>query len=455
MTAGNASGIGDGAASVVIAHRGWAEANGATPIGRLVSWGFAGVDPSIMGIGPAPAARAALAKAGLALDDMDLVEINEAFAAQYKAVEKELRPRPGAHERERRRHRDHPSARGFRSEDHAPPLARVEAPRRPATVWVPPASGAGRVGRWWSRRSDGGGDRWGERNEWGERMSGKGTLSRRDFDEVMRRASELARGGAGGIGGGVHGGRARPHRAGGRPGRSSRCAGALREFRSGGGRLVRGRPGMGALLESGEVRASRTVARPARAHPATSWTTSWWAGNCCSGSGNGMTFFSTAPRSTGRRAWRGPRSSTSRQHYVAASRQVEVRLEDLGAGSTQVEIVVDPGMAGNYRTGALLGGGMAGAAAGLGVGAGLALMASVSVAALGGVAAGLALAALVARLVARGFQRRLGEVHLEVEGILDGLEDDGGLEPPPPAWRRWVRRHFHGVAREMMGKDDY
>ena len=90
VTAGNASGIGDGAASVVIAHRGWAEANGATPIGRLVSWGFAGVDPSIMGIGPAPAARAALAKAGLTLDDMDLVEINEAFAAQYKAVEKEL-----------------------------------------------------------------------------------------------------------------------------------------------------------------------------------------------------------------------------------------------------------------------------------------------------------------------------------------------------------------------------
>ena len=75
---------------MVLARRGWAEANGAEPIARLVSWGFAGVDPSIMGIGPAPAARAALARAGLTLDDMDLVEINEAFAAQYKAVEKEL-----------------------------------------------------------------------------------------------------------------------------------------------------------------------------------------------------------------------------------------------------------------------------------------------------------------------------------------------------------------------------
>ena len=90
VTAGNASGIGDGAASVVLASRSWAEANGATPIARLVSWGFAGVDPRIMGIGPAPAARAALARTGLTLEDMDLVEINEAFAAQYKSVEKEL-----------------------------------------------------------------------------------------------------------------------------------------------------------------------------------------------------------------------------------------------------------------------------------------------------------------------------------------------------------------------------
>ena len=90
VTAGNASGIGDGAASVVLAERGWARASGVSPIGRLVSWGFAGVDPRIMGIGPAPAARAALSAAGLGLRDMDLVEVNEAFAPQYKAVEKEL-----------------------------------------------------------------------------------------------------------------------------------------------------------------------------------------------------------------------------------------------------------------------------------------------------------------------------------------------------------------------------
>lgn len=90
VTAGNASGIGDGAASAVLASAEWAEANGVQPIGRIVSWGFVGVEPQVMGIGPAPAARLALEKAGLTLEDMELVEVNEAFAPQYKSVEKEL-----------------------------------------------------------------------------------------------------------------------------------------------------------------------------------------------------------------------------------------------------------------------------------------------------------------------------------------------------------------------------
>lgn len=90
VTAGNASGIGDGAASAVLAGSDWAEANGLKPIGRIVSWGFVGVEPRVMGIGPAPAARLALEKAGLSLDDIDLFEVNEAFAPQYKSVEKEL-----------------------------------------------------------------------------------------------------------------------------------------------------------------------------------------------------------------------------------------------------------------------------------------------------------------------------------------------------------------------------
>jgi acetyl-CoA acyltransferase 2 len=90
VTAGNASGIGDGAAAMVVASARWAESNGVKPIGRLVSWGMAGVEPKFMGIGPAPASRKALEKAGLSLADMALVEVNEAFASQYCAVEKEL-----------------------------------------------------------------------------------------------------------------------------------------------------------------------------------------------------------------------------------------------------------------------------------------------------------------------------------------------------------------------------
>ncbi|MEE2898656.1 MAG: acetyl-CoA C-acyltransferase [Gemmatimonadota bacterium] len=90
VTAGNASGIGDGGASAVLASAEWAEANGIQPLGRIVSWGFVGVEPKVMGIGPAPAARLALEKAGMSLEDMDLFEVNEAFAPQCKSVEKEL-----------------------------------------------------------------------------------------------------------------------------------------------------------------------------------------------------------------------------------------------------------------------------------------------------------------------------------------------------------------------------
>ena len=90
VTAGNASGIVDGGAAVVLASEKFASQKGVRPMGRLVSWGFAGVDPRIMGIGPVPASKKALARANLTLEQMDLVEINEAFAAQYLAVEREL-----------------------------------------------------------------------------------------------------------------------------------------------------------------------------------------------------------------------------------------------------------------------------------------------------------------------------------------------------------------------------
>jgi acetyl-CoA acetyltransferase family protein len=91
VTAGNASGIGDGAGAMIISSAKFAADRGLEPLGKLVSWGIAGVDPKIMGIGPVPASKKALAKAGLTLDDMDIIEVNEAFAPQACAVEKELR----------------------------------------------------------------------------------------------------------------------------------------------------------------------------------------------------------------------------------------------------------------------------------------------------------------------------------------------------------------------------
>ena len=90
VTAGNASGIVDGAAAVIICGEEYVKRRNAQPMGRIVSWAYAGVEPEIMGIGPVPATRQALDKAGLKLSEIDLIEVNEAFAAQYLAVEKEL-----------------------------------------------------------------------------------------------------------------------------------------------------------------------------------------------------------------------------------------------------------------------------------------------------------------------------------------------------------------------------
>ena len=90
VTAGNASGIVDGGAALILASEAAVKEKGLTPIARLVTWASVGVDPAYMGMGPAPATRKALERAGLSLDDIDLIEVNEAFAGQYLAVEKEL-----------------------------------------------------------------------------------------------------------------------------------------------------------------------------------------------------------------------------------------------------------------------------------------------------------------------------------------------------------------------------
>jgi acetyl-CoA C-acetyltransferase len=90
VTAGNASGINDAAAAVVLMEKSVAQARGLKPLARLVAYAHAGVDPQYMGIGPVPASRMALQKAGLTVNDLDVIEANEAFAAQACAVSKDL-----------------------------------------------------------------------------------------------------------------------------------------------------------------------------------------------------------------------------------------------------------------------------------------------------------------------------------------------------------------------------
>jgi acetyl-CoA acyltransferase 2 len=90
VTAGNASGISDGAASLIVASEEAVKKYNLTPLAQVVSWQYVGVEPTIMGIGPVPAIKGALKRAGLSLKDMSRVEVNEAFAVQYLAVEKDL-----------------------------------------------------------------------------------------------------------------------------------------------------------------------------------------------------------------------------------------------------------------------------------------------------------------------------------------------------------------------------
>lgn len=90
VTAGNASGICDGAAALVVVDGEWAKSRGLKPLAKVLQWGVAGVEPTLMGIGPAPAIRIALDRAGIAINDVDLFDVNEAFAPQFLAVQKEL-----------------------------------------------------------------------------------------------------------------------------------------------------------------------------------------------------------------------------------------------------------------------------------------------------------------------------------------------------------------------------
>ena len=136
VTAGNSSQTSDGAAAVVVTSAERARERGLAPLGRFVAYATAGVEPERFGLGPVPAIRKALKLAGLTLDQIDLVELNEAFAAQVLACLKELPIDPGSAERERRRHRPGPSPRLHRREADDDAAVRDEAAKRTVRAGV-------------------------------------------------------------------------------------------------------------------------------------------------------------------------------------------------------------------------------------------------------------------------------------------------------------------------------
>ncbi len=147
-------------------------------------------------------------------------------------------------------------------------------------------------------------------------------------------------------------------------------------------------------------------------------------------------------------------SFSSRKYFIATARSVEVQLQPAAEGLTLVELLVDPGTRGSDVAGASIGGGLASTAAGAASAVGLAMVVPVAVAIAGGaVVCGGAWSAIFFG-VGTAHRRKVGDVRAEMEGVLDALETGASLEPPPPAWRKWVKRHFHGVAREILGEDE-
>ncbi|MCG6955219.1 MAG: hypothetical protein LJF04_04430 [Gemmatimonadetes bacterium] len=147
-------------------------------------------------------------------------------------------------------------------------------------------------------------------------------------------------------------------------------------------------------------------------------------------------------------------SFTSRKYYVASAKSVEVHLEALDDNSTLVELLMDPGTRGDNVAGATFGGGIAGLAAGGGLAfAVLATGGAVALAIPLGLVGGGATTGGITYLVGKSHKKKLLEVQAELEGILDRLELGESLEPPPASWRRWVKRQFHGVAHELLSRE--
>lgn len=147
-------------------------------------------------------------------------------------------------------------------------------------------------------------------------------------------------------------------------------------------------------------------------------------------------------------------SFTSRKHYMASAKSVEIRLEAVDERTTLVEIEVDPGMRREDIAGVLIGGGVGAGSLGVLAGWGLSMVTPVGVAVAVGLLVGGGVWTGLAHAGGSAHKRKLHEVRSEIEGVLDALETGASLEPPPASWRRWVKRHFHGVARDLIRDDD-
>lgn len=144
----------------------------------------------------------------------------------------------------------------------------------------------------------------------------------------------------------------------------------------------------------------------------------------------------------------------SRKYYIASSRSVEIHLEPVDDHRTLVELVVDPGTRGDDVASAIVGGVLGGGGAGALSAWGLVIVIPAAAALTAGAVLAAGVSGGIAYAVGQAHKRKLIEVRAEIEGVLDSLEAGTSLEPPPASWRRWVKRHFHGVARDLMRTED-
>lgn len=142
-------------------------------------------------------------------------------------------------------------------------------------------------------------------------------------------------------------------------------------------------------------------------------------------------------------------SASSRKYYIASSGSVEVQLEPAGPERTSVVLLLDPGIRAGHVAGATLGGAAAGSVVGGLAAFGLSTVAPLALGVGAGLLVGGGVWSAIALATRASYRRRISEVQNEVEGVLDALESGASLEPPPPAWRRWVKRHFHGMVRDF------